>query len=89
MPGIQERNSRLPILLFFANSEIFRSSVPAPASITSLSIKLIFEKLGLSFITAPLTPLSLIRVFEPAPKIVIFKFCFFISFKNSIFYFRV
>ena len=41
-----------------------------------LSIKLIFEKLDPSFITTPLIPLSLIKVFEPAPRIVILRLFF-------------
>ena len=72
-PGIQDKNSRPPIPLSFAKSAILRSSVPAPTSIKSLLTNLIFEKFDPSFITTPFMPLSLIRVFEPAPRIVKFK----------------
>ena len=41
-----------------------------------------YEKFDLSLITAPLTPLSLNKVLEPAPKIVVFKFIFFASAKK-------
>ena len=71
---MQERNSRLPIPLSFAKFATLRSSVAAPISRVSLSISFILEKLDPSFITTPFIPLSLIRVFEPAPRIVILMF---------------
>ena len=70
-PGIQDKNSKFPIPLSLAKLEILRSSVAAPTSIVFLSNKLILEKFGPSLITTPLIPLSLIKVFDPAPNIVI------------------
>ena len=68
----------------FAKLEILRSSAPAPTCIVSSSISSIFEKFGPSLITTPLTPSSLINVFEPAPSIVIFNLFSLTCFKNSI-----
>ena len=52
----------------FAKSETFLSKAEAPTSIISLATNLIFENFELNLITTPLTPLSLNRVLEPAPK---------------------
>ena len=69
-PGIQDRNSRLPIPLSLAKFATLRSSVAAPTSSVFVPINFILEKLDPSLITTPFIPLSLIRVFEPAPRIV-------------------
>ena len=42
-----------------------------------------YEKFFPSFITAPLKPLSLNKIFEPAPINVVLILFFFTSFKNS------
>ena len=76
---MQDKNSRFPIPLSFAKSEIFRSSVAAPTSKISLSSNLISEKPDPSFITTPLIPLSLISVLDPAPRIVIFSLFFIMN----------
>ena len=68
---MQDKNSKLPIPLSFAKSEIFLSSAAAPTSKISLSSNLISVKPDPSFITTPLIPLSLISVLDPAPRIVI------------------
>ena len=60
-----------------------RSRVAAPISKTFSSIFFIKENSFPSFITTPLTPLSLNKVLDPAPKIVIFKFFLFASLRNS------
>ena len=72
--------------------KLFRSNVAAPTSIIFLSISLISAKFEPNFITTPLTPLSLIRVFEPAPRIVTFSlfFCFLLEIQLIVFfYFQV
>ena len=88
---MQARNSNPPILFAIAKFATFRSNVAAPTSIVVLSIKFILEKLDPSLTTIPLTPLSLINVFEPAPSIVIFNFVFWFSLKIQliVFYFQV
>ena len=83
-PGIHDKNSKLVRLFSFAKFATFRSSVAAPTSIIFFSTSLVNEKLFPSFITTPLTPLSLIKELDQAPKIVVFKFCLFIYLKNSI-----
>ena len=83
-PGIQDRNSKFAMLLSFAKFDTLRSSEAAPASIVSKLINFVLEKFEPSLITAPLTPWSLISVFEPAPKIVVFKPYFLASIKNSM-----
>ena len=67
----------------FAKSATFLSSVAAPTSIVSFSNNLKSENLEPNLITTPLTPVSLIKVFEPAPKIFISFISFLISLINS------
>ena len=74
---MHDKNSNSPIPLSAAKFEIFLSRVAAPTSIVFLSIKLIFEKFEPSLITTPLIPLSLMRVFDPAPSIVILSLFFY------------
>ena len=70
-PGIHDKNSN-PVNEFSnAKSAILLSNVAAPASIILEDSKFKYEKWGLNFTVIPLTPPSLIKVFEPAPKIVI------------------
>ena len=82
-PGIQERNSRPPNSASLAKFATFRSRVAAPTFKIFLLSSSILEKFELNLITAPLTPLSLISVFEPAPRIVTLNLFFLHSFKNS------
>ena len=74
-----------------AKFEIFRSRAAAPTSIISLLINLIDEKFDPNLITTPLTPLSLIKVLDPAPRIVILRlfFCSHVENQLIVFYFRV
>ena len=74
---MQDKNSKLPKLLSLAKLATFRSRVAAPTFKVFSSIISVKEKSFPSFITAPLTPLSLNSVLEPAPKIVILRFFFF------------
>ena len=83
-PGIQDKNSRLLILLSRAKLATFLSSVAAPTSISFSLVKFMYEKPFPNFITTPLIPLSLKRIFDPAPIIVILKSLVKLSFKNSI-----
>jgi len=76
-PGIQDKNSKFLILFSLAKFATFRSRVAAPTTKVSLSISLVYEKFFPNFTIAPLTPLSLKSVLEPAPKIVVFIFFFF------------
>ena len=55
-----------------------------PITIEVLEKILVKEKNFPNFITTPFTPLSLNKVLDPAPKIVVFIFSFFVSLKNSI-----
>jgi hypothetical protein len=68
------KNSNPPIPLFSAKSESFLSRQALPAIMTSFGNIEILEKIFPSLITTPLNFSSLIRVFEPAPKICIFSF---------------
>ena len=71
---MQDKNSN-PVREFcLAKSESFLSRVAAPASIILFFNNLRYEKFGLNLIIIPSTPPSLMRVFDPAPKILIFFF---------------
>ena len=62
----------MPVIEFIlANSDIFLSSVAAPTSIKFSFIFFMYENLELNFIVKSVTPPSLIKVFEPAPKMFI------------------
>ena len=82
-PGIHDKNSKSLKLLSLAKFATFLSRVAAPVTKIFFSISLVYEKLFPSFITTPLTPLSLKSVFYPAPRIVVFRFFFFASVRNS------
>ena len=77
------------MLLFNAKSDKDLSKTALPAIIISSLSREILLKFLLSFITTPSNKLSLIRVFEPAPRINIFSlFCnFFKKFTNSLKFF--
>ena len=68
---MQDKNSKFRIELSAAYLDKVLSSVPAPTSKIFSLILLMYENLGLNFITAPLKPPSLIKVLDPAPKQVI------------------
>ena len=70
------------MLLFVAKSETFLSKVAAPTSILFFSNNFMYENFEPSFITGPLTPESLIKVFEPAPRMLILQLIFLISSKK-------
>ena len=71
------------MLWFDAKSDTFLSNVAAPTSIISFSISLVLENLELNLIVIPLSPASLIKVLEPAPKMLIFLLLSLILLKNS------
>ena len=91
---MHDKNSKFPKLFSFAKLAILRSSVAAPTSRVSFSINLISEKSFPSLITAPFTPSSLNKVFDPAPTIIDSKLffchpkksmsCFYLSLYKSI-----
>ena len=83
---MQDKNSRFPKLFSLAKFATFRSSVAAPTCNMFLFSILIKEKSLISFITTPFTPLSLNKVFEPAPKITVFRFSFLEFFKDFYFF---
>ena len=84
-PGMHAKNSN-PVNEFAnAKSAIFLSKVAAPASIILEDNRFRWENWELSFIVIPLTPPSLISVFDPAPKIVMFFALTFLKKKNYIF----
>ena len=62
----------------------FDITTKLPSNLNHLPYNLISENLELNFITIPLTPASLINVFEPAPRIFTLVSTSFISFKKSI-----
>ena len=74
VPGIHDKNSRPPISLSRANSDNFLSLQALPATIIPFGNNEILEKFLPNLTTIPLKILSLIRVFEPAPKVKIFSF---------------
>ena len=82
-PGIHDKNSKFDKELSLAKFDIFLSRVAAPAWIVSSFIKFKNENFDPSLIVTPFTPESLIKVLDPAPKIVIFLFIFFTSRKNE------
>ena len=63
---------------------MLRSSVAAPISKVSLFNFFIKENSLPNFITAPLTPLSLNNVFEPAPNIKVLSFFSLTSLKIQL-----
>ena len=68
------KNSNPLIPLFSAKSESFLSRQALPAIMTSFGNMEILEKFFPNLITTPSNFSSLIRVFEPAPKICTFSF---------------
>ena len=68
VPGIQDKNSKPPILLSRANSDNFLSVTALPATIISFGSKDKLEKFLPNFITTPSNFLSVIKILEPAPK---------------------
>ena len=83
VPGIQDKNSNPPKLLSIANSDSDLSLTALPAIIMSSDKREILLKLFDNLITTPSYVLSVIRVFEPPPRINIFSLLF-INFKNLI-----
>ena len=79
VPGIQERNSNPPKLLFSANSERDLSLTILPAIMISSERIEILLKFFESLITIPSYWLSVINIFDPPPKTNIFSL-FFIFF---------
>ena len=85
LPGMHDKNSN-PLNSFFkANSDNVLSKTALPAIIISSPNKDVLLKFLLNFITTPSNNLSLIKVFEPAPRINIFSllFIFLRKFINS------
>ena len=68
VPGIQDKNSKPPILLFIAYSDNCLSVVPLPAIIVLLSKREILEKLLPNLIKTPSNNPSVNKTFDPAPK---------------------
>ena len=69
VPGMHAKNSNPPTPLFNAKSESFLSRQALPAIMTSFGNIEILEKFFPNLIITPSNFSSLIRVFEPAPKI--------------------
>ena len=70
---MQDKNSNPPILFCDANSESFLSVTALPDTIMSFGNIEILENLFPNLIKTPSNKLSLMRIFEPAPKIKIFS----------------
>ena len=70
MPGIQDKNSNPESEFWSAKFDTCLSNAEAPAMILLLSNKDIWEKDFPSLIIIPSKPPSLIRVFDPMPKIL-------------------
>ena len=68
------KNSNPLKLLFNAKSDIDLSRTALPAIIISSPSRETLLKFLLNFITTPSNKLSLIKVFEPAPRINIFLY---------------
>ena len=69
VPGIHAKNSKFPNSFSKANSDNFLSRQALPATITLLGNIEILEKFFPNLITTPSNVLSLISVFDPAPRI--------------------
>ena len=69
---MQDKNSNPVNECSKAKSAIFLSKVAAPVSIILGEEKFKYENFELNFIVIPFTPPSLIKVLEPAPRILIF-----------------
>ena len=80
---MQDKNSKPAKEFSAAKFDTFLSNVDAPASIILSSIKLRYENFELSLIVNPEIPPSLIKVLEPAPKILIFLNMLPFFIKNS------
>ena len=85
VPGIQDKNSKPLKLFFIANSDNDLSKTALPAIIISSPSKEMVLKFLLNLITIPSYKLSVIKVFEPAPRTNIFSLLsiFFKKFSNS------
>ena len=73
LPGIQDKNSKPPMLFSDANSATFLSIVALPAIIVLFFNTEILEKFFPNLTITPSNPLSFIRIFEPTPSIKIFS----------------
>ena len=80
---IHDKNSKFPTSFSVAKSDNFLSRQALPATITPLGNIEILEKFFPNLITTPSNVLSLMSVFDPAPKIWIFSL-FLNLFKNNI-----
>ena len=73
VPGIHDKNSKPPMLFSIAKFDKFLSDTALPATIILFCNNEIFEKFLPSFTTKPSNLLSVIRIFDPAPKTKIFS----------------